>query len=61
MMLVNLLRKTNAVLKNLNTFDVHSMPILVDRFRVFDIDTPEDWKFAELMGKYLIKNDSFFS
>ena len=47
--------KTNAVLKNLNTFDVHSMPILVDRFRAIDIDTPEDWKFAELMGKYLIK------
>ena len=47
--------KTDAVLKNLNTFDLHSMPIIIDRFRAIDIDTPEDWKQAELMGQYLIK------
>ena len=47
--------KTDAVLKNLNTFDLNSMPIIIDRFRAIDIDTPEDWKQAELMGQYLIK------
>lgn len=30
-------------------FDSHSKPVLLPRKRVQDIDTPEDWEFAELL------------
>lgn len=30
-------------------FDRHSLPIMIPRWRVQDIDTPDDWKRAELM------------
>lgn len=41
----------NAVEKRLPIFAPHSVPILMDRSRVQDIDTPEDWNFAEKLFK----------
>ena len=31
------------------TFAPHSIPVILPRYLVQDIDTPEDWKRAELM------------
>lgn len=36
-------------LENRRIFDRHSVPIIIPRWRVQDIDTPDDWKRAELM------------
>jgi N-acylneuraminate cytidylyltransferase len=35
-------------------FAAHSIPILLPRHRVQDIDTPEDWARAELMHAALV-------
>ena len=48
----NIIKKIN---KNLKTFNEHSIPIYVERHRAVDIDTPEDWKQAEIAAKYLFK------
>lgn len=42
-----------AWLEGLRIFDRHSTPVLIPRWRVQDIDTPEDWLRAELMHKAL--------
>jgi len=42
-----------AVLNNLAMFSEHSIPILLPRYRVQDIDTDEDWQRAELMFQCL--------
>ena len=34
-------------------FSGHIIPVVIPRYRVQDIDTPEDWKRAELMYKAL--------
>lgn len=47
--------KSEALFKNLKTFSEHSVPIYVERYRAVDIDTPEDWKQAEIAAKYLLK------
>ena len=47
--------KSEALFKNLKTFSEHSIPIYVERHRAVDIDTPEDWKQAEIAAKYLFK------
>lgn len=36
-----------------NTFDTDSIPFVLPRYLVQDIDTPEDWEMAELMYKVL--------
>ncbi|MCF1426546.1 MAG: pseudaminic acid cytidylyltransferase [Shewanella sp.] len=38
---------TNAFLAKLSIFSPHSKAVLLPRHRVQDIDTPEDWEFAE--------------
>jgi len=38
-----------AVLNELSTFSEHSKPLVLPRYQVQDIDTPEDWVRAELM------------
>jgi pseudaminic acid cytidylyltransferase len=38
-----------AFRSRLSLYAGHSVPIVLPRFRVQDIDTPEDWKQAELM------------
>jgi N-acylneuraminate cytidylyltransferase len=42
-----------AWLENARIFDQHSIPVRIPRWRVQDIDTPEDWDRAELMHKAL--------
>lgn len=41
--------KVAAFKAALPLFDSHSKPVLLPRNRVQDIDTPEDWEFAELL------------
>ena len=41
--------RTEAFLDDLPTFSKHSVPVILPRFLVQDIDTPEDWTTAEYM------------
>ena len=43
----------NAFLNDLPIFSKYSQPIILPRYKVQDIDTPEDWRQAELMFKAL--------
>jgi pseudaminic acid cytidylyltransferase len=36
-------------LQDKRIFDAHSIPVIIPRWRVQDIDTPDDWEMAELM------------
>lgn len=47
-----------AFLDNLPTFSEHSLPIVLPRYRVQDIDDIEDWIQAELKFKAMISQDS---
>lgn len=40
-----------------NMFDSHSIPFVLPRYMVQDIDTPEDWDMAELMFKALARQN----
>ena len=44
-----------AWLKNIRIFDRWSSVVLLPRWRVQDIDTPEDWERAELLAKLMKK------
>lgn len=37
--------------KSQKLFDQHSTPLILPRWRVQDIDTPDDWRRAELVAK----------
>src|SRR5712691_6424178 len=41
--------RTSAWLEHKRVFDSHSVPVIIPRWRVQDIDTEEDWQRAELM------------
>jgi N-acylneuraminate cytidylyltransferase len=41
--------RSDAFLSGKSTFATHSIPVVLPRYLVQDIDTPEDWKRAELM------------
>jgi pseudaminic acid cytidylyltransferase len=45
--------KPNAWLENLNLFENHSFPVKLPRWRIQDIDTIDDWKWAELLFKMI--------
>lgn len=45
--------KTEAFLKNSSLFIEHSIPVIIPRHLAQDIDTPEDWKQAELLYRIL--------
>lgn len=45
--------KTQAFLDNIPGCSVHSIPMILPRYRAHDIDTEEDWDTAELMFKTL--------
>ena len=49
--------KARAFLNDLPVFSDHSSPVIIPRYRVQDIDTPEDWIQAELMMKTLIQQE----
>ena len=44
----------NAWLEGKRIFDKHSMPILIPRWRVQDIDTPDDWTHAEMLAPIIL-------
>lgn len=43
-----------AWLHNLRIFDRHSKPVVIPRWRVQDIDTPEDWERAEILAPIIM-------
>ena len=43
--------RCEAFKANLPTFSPYSVPVIMPRYRVVDIDTEEDWQMAELMFK----------
>lgn len=45
--------RPSAWMENKPIFDRHSTPVVIPRWRVQDVDTPDDWKRAELMHKAL--------
>lgn len=47
--------RPEAVMAGLPIFAPHSRPVLMPRKRVQDIDTPEDWEFAQAL--YKIQNE----
>jgi len=49
--------KTDAWLSEKPLFDSHTSAVILPRYRVQDIDTPEDWEHAELLFKTLHSNN----
>lgn len=49
--------RADAWLSRLTMFDQHSIPIVLPRYRVQDIDTEEDWLTAELVFQALERRD----
>ena len=50
----------DAFLSGRSCFDTGSLPWVLPRYLVHDIDTPEDWKRAELIFKVLKASDDSF-
>lgn len=50
--------KSNAYLQGERIFGEHSVPVILPRYLVQDIDTLEDWQRAELMYKAYIKENN---
>lgn len=46
--------KTSAWLQEKAVLDLHTMPMIIPRWRVQDIDTQDDWRRAELIASVLI-------
>jgi N-acylneuraminate cytidylyltransferase len=47
--------RPKAWLEGLKIFDLHSLPILIPRWRVQDIDTIDDWARAEMLAPIVLK------
>lgn len=47
--------RTDDYLSNQKIFSHHSLPVVLPRHLVQDIDTPEDWLRAELMFKAYVQ------
>jgi len=45
--------KSEAFLNRVALYSPESTPVVLPRYLVHDIDTPEDWRMAELMYKAL--------
>lgn len=50
--------RTEAWLRGDQLFERHSFPIVLPRWRVHDIDTPDDWARAELFHKVLFATEA---
>jgi len=50
---------TQAWLECKPIFDRHSSPVLIPRWRVQDIDTPDDWTRAELLAPIIFNHKDF--
>ncbi len=46
--------KTDAWLNGVRIFDSHSIPVLIPRWRVQDIDTVDDWVRAEMLASIVM-------
>jgi pseudaminic acid cytidylyltransferase len=49
--------KTDAVLNGISAFSQHAVPLILPRYRVQDIDTPEDWVRAEQLFKLMLNEE----
>ena len=49
--------RASAFLRNVSLFAPHSIPVVLPRHIVQDIDTDEDWRRAELMYKVLCESE----
>lgn len=49
--------RRNAWLEEKKIFSTESIPVILPRYRVQDIDTIEDWQCAELMFESIMKRD----
>jgi len=49
--------RTDAWLENIRIFDRYSVPVMIPRWRVQDIDNQDDWIRAELMFKQLTESE----
>ena len=49
--------RPEAWLEKKRIFDRNSKPIKIPRWRVQDIDTPDDWKQAELLASVIIERN----
>jgi N-acylneuraminate cytidylyltransferase len=50
--------RATAFLNRLSPYGAHTEPVVLPRWRVHDIDTPEDWEHAELMFAVLAARDA---
>lgn len=46
--------RPSAWLEQRRIFDEHSKPVMIPRWRVQDIDTPEDWQRAEMLAALIM-------
>ena len=53
--------RPEAWVKNLQIFDKHSYPVKIPSWRVQDVDTPEDWRRAELIFQILDEENQNFT
>ena len=49
--------RPDAWLEGIRIFDRYSFPVVIPRWRVQDIDTPDDWFRAELLFKSLLSKE----
>ena len=50
--------KVDSWLEGKRIFDKYSFPLAIPRWRVQDIDTPDDWKRAEAMHKVIFNKNN---
>ena len=53
--------RPEAWMNNLQIFDQHSCPVQIPSWRVQDVDTPEDWRRAELIFRILDEENQNFT
>jgi len=49
--------KTDAILNNISAFSSESVPLILPRYQVQDIDTPEDWIRAEQLFQLILNGE----
>lgn len=53
--------RPEAWAKNLQIFDKHSCPVKIPTWRVQDVDTPEDWRSAELLFRIFAEENKYLT
>ena len=53
--------RPEAWVKNLQIFDKHSCPVKIPTWRVQDVDTPEDWRRAELLFRIFAEENKYLT